>query len=62
MLNCMDDDLTLVAAALGITYHKMLTAEARMNPPKILMTLTGGKRCYYRRDGIIVVPIGCLGD
>jgi predicted AAA+ superfamily ATPase len=49
-------------AAEHLLKIRQLTLEAGMNPPKILMILTGGKRCYHRKDGIIVVPIGCLGD
>lgn len=34
--------------------------EQRMNPPAFLMILTGGQFAYRRKDGVYVVPIGCL--
>ncbi|MCQ2310892.1 MAG: DUF4143 domain-containing protein [Paludibacteraceae bacterium] len=34
--------------------------EQRMNSPSFLMILTGGQFAYRRKDGIFVVPIGCL--
>ncbi len=35
----------------------------RMNPPSFLMVLTGvGQYAYRRKDGVWVVPIGCLKD
>lgn len=33
----------------------------RMRPPSFLMVLTGGELAYRRKDGVCVVPIGCLG-
>ena len=33
-----------------------------MQEPSFLMVLTGvGKYAYQRKDGVYVVPIGCLG-
>lgn len=34
--------------------------EQRMNPPSFLMILTGGQFAYRRKDGVYVIPIGCL--
>lgn len=34
----------------------------KMNPPSFLMVLTGGQMAYRRKDGVLVVPIGCLKD
>lgn len=34
--------------------------EQRINPPSFLMILTGGQFAYRRKDGVYVVPIGCL--
>lgn len=34
----------------------------KMNSPSFLMVLTGGKFAYRRKDGVFVVPIGCLKD
>ncbi len=34
-----------------------------MNSPSFLMLLTGvGQYAYRRKDGVYVVPIGCLKD
>lgn len=32
----------------------------KMNPPTFLMVLTGNELAYRRKDGVFVVPIGCL--
>ncbi len=32
----------------------------KMNPPSFLMVLTGGEFAYRRKDGVCVIPIGCL--
>lgn len=32
----------------------------KMNPPTFLMILTGNEVAYRRKDGVFVVPIGCL--
>ena len=34
----------------------------RMTPPSFLMVLTASEYAYRRRDGVYVVPIGCLRD
>ena len=34
----------------------------RMKEPSFLMVLTGGEIAYRRKDGVFVVPIGCLKD
>lgn len=34
----------------------------KMNPPSFLMVLTGGQIAYTRKDGVLVVQIGCLRD
>ena len=35
----------------------------RMREPSFLMVLTGlGSYAYQRKDGVLVVPIGCLKD
>ena len=36
---------------------------SKMNKPSFLMVLTGvGDYAYCRKDGVFVVPIGCLKD
>jgi predicted AAA+ superfamily ATPase len=34
----------------------------KMREPSFLMVLTGGEYAYRRKDGILVVPVGCLKD
>ena len=36
--------------------------EEKMGKPAFLMVLTGGEYAYQRKDGVLVVPIGCLKD
>lgn len=36
--------------------------EEKMGNPSFLMVLTGGEYAYQRKDGVLVVPIGCLKD
>ncbi|MBP3228602.1 MAG: ATP-binding protein [Bacteroidaceae bacterium] len=36
--------------------------EEREGKPAFLMVLTGGQFAYRRKDGVLVVPIGCLRD
>lgn len=36
--------------------------EEKMGKPSFLMVLTGGEFAYQRKDGVLVVPIGCLKD
>jgi len=31
-----------------------------MREPSFLMIITGGKYAFRRKDGILVVPIGCI--
>lgn len=33
-----------------------------MKEPTFLMVIYGGQHAYRRKDGILVVPIGCLRD
>ncbi|MDD4604431.1 MAG: DUF4143 domain-containing protein [Bacteroidales bacterium] len=34
----------------------------KMGRPSFLMVLTGGEYAYRRKDGVLVVPIGCMKD
>lgn len=36
--------------------------EEKMGKPTFLMVLTGGEYAYKRKDGVLVVPIGCMKD
>jgi hypothetical protein len=38
--------------------HKVNTG--KMQEPSFLMILTGGQFAFRRKDGVLVVPIGCL--
>jgi hypothetical protein len=33
-----------------------------MGKAAFLMVITGGQYAYQRKDGVLVVPIGCLRD
>lgn len=44
-----------------LTLKSKINAE-KMGDPAFLMVLTGGQFAYRRKDGVIVVPIGCLKD
>lgn len=46
-------------AAHLIKIEQLLT-EHKMKKPSFLMILTGNKIAYTRKDGVMVVPIGCL--
>lgn len=49
-------------AADNLNRLKDASIEANHSPPSFLMILTAGKYAYRRKDGIYVVPIGCLRD
>ena len=50
-----------VKKAAGILAEKINTD--KMNAPSFMMVLTGtGDFAYRRKDGVFVVPIGCLKD
>jgi hypothetical protein len=34
----------------------------KMREPSFLMVLTGGQYAFKRKDGVLVVPVGCLKD
>ncbi|MEN6619458.1 MAG: hypothetical protein ABFC28_08210 [Rikenellaceae bacterium] len=34
----------------------------KIGKPSFLMVLIGGEYAYRRRDGVLVVPIGCMKD
>lgn len=36
--------------------------DEKMGKPSFLIVLTGGEYAYQRKDGVLVVPIGCLKD
>ena len=36
--------------------------DEKMGKPSFLMVITGGEYAYKRKDGVLVVPIGCLKD
>ena len=36
--------------------------DEKMGKPSFLMVLTGGEFAYQRKDGVLVVPIGCLKE
>lgn len=48
-----------IAAENLLRLKSRIDAE-KMGEPSFLMVLTGGQYAYRRKDGILVVPIGCL--
>jgi predicted NUDIX family NTP pyrophosphohydrolase len=49
------------AAANLIKLNQQIDDE-KMGKASFLMILTGGQFAYQRKDGVWVVPIGCLRD
>jgi predicted AAA+ superfamily ATPase len=49
-------------AATHLLALKAKINEGKMGEASFLMILTGGQYAYQRKDGIWVVPIGCLKD
>jgi len=50
-----------IAAENLLKLKSKIDAE-KMGEPSFLMVLTGGQYAYRRKDGVLVVPIGCLKD
>jgi predicted AAA+ superfamily ATPase len=48
-----------IAAENLLRLKSKIDAE-KMGEPSFLMVLTGGQYAYRRKDGVLVVPIGCL--
>lgn len=48
-------------AASNLIAIKNKIDNEKMGEPSFLMILTGGQFAYQRPDGVLVVPIGCLG-
>ncbi len=42
--------------------HNGKECQAALREPDLLMVITGGKFAYTRKDGVKVVPLGCLRD
>ena len=49
-------------AALNLLALKSKIDEEKMGNAAFLMIITGGLTAYQRKDGVWVVPIGCLKD
>lgn len=49
-------------AAENLLAIKSKINEEKMGEPSFLMIVTGGQMAYRRKDGIWVVPLGCLRD
>ena len=39
-----------------------VNSSVRINEPELLAVITGGEMAYRRKDGICIIPIGCLKD
>lgn len=49
-------------AAKNLLKLKEKIDTVKMREPSFLMVLTGGQFAYRRKDGVLIVPIGCLRD
>jgi hypothetical protein len=49
-------------AATNLLKLRDIVDTAKMGHPSFLMVLTGGEMAYKRKDGVWVVPLGCLRD
>lgn len=38
------------------------TEKAKIKEPELLIIITGGEMAYQRKDGVYIIPIGCLRD
>jgi uncharacterized protein len=50
------------AATVHLTKLKEKINVEKMGEPSFLMVITGGQYAYRRKDGVLIVPIGCLRD
>jgi len=50
------------AAAVHLTKLKEKINVTKMGEPSFLMVLTGGQYAFRRKDGVLIVPLGCLRD
>ncbi len=51
----------LLELAALIRKHKE-SGSGRLDEPTVLIVLTGGEYAYRRKDGVYVIPVGCLKD
>ena len=49
-------------AAANLIKLKAKVDTSKIGEPAFLMVLTGGEFAYKRKDGVLIVPIGCLKD
>lgn len=71
VLHLTDGRYALIEAKLGnrqieegaahLLKLNSLIQQKQMKPPSFMMILTAGQYAYQRKDGVYVVPIGCLG-
>jgi hypothetical protein len=47
-------------AAKNLLAIKSRVDSSKMGEPSFLMVLTGGEFGYQRKDGVWIVPLGCL--
>jgi predicted AAA+ superfamily ATPase len=50
------------AAAENLLKLRAKIDTGKMRKPSFLLVLTGGQFAYRRKDGVLVVPVGCLKD
>lgn len=56
------DNKQIELAAENLLKIKAHIDEDKMGEASFLMVITGGQYAYLRKDGVLVVPIGCLRD
>ena len=49
-------------AAAHLLKLKNTVNASKMLEPSFLMVLTGTELAYRRKDGVLIVPVGCLKD
>ena len=54
--------LLLVPLQDLIREHNLTEKQVPIREPDLLIVLTGGKVGLRRKDGVYVIPIGCLKD
>ena len=71
MVHLRDGRYALIECKLGserieegahnlLKINSLIEKNEKMDNPSFLAVLTGGKDAYTRRDGVKVIPIGCL--
>jgi len=57
---CVIKDFMLFLHSKRVVYEQKSVFTEKMRKPSFLLVLTGGQFAYRRKDGVLIVPIGCL--